>query len=40
MGKGKKSRRDGRHNGKAIRVLRRCETLDVFSESENLSVEI
>lgn len=32
VGKGKKRGRDGRRNGKTIRVLRRCEKLAVFSE--------
>lgn len=32
LGKGKKRGRDGRRNGKTIRVLRRCEKLAVFSE--------
>lgn len=36
MGKGKKKGRDGRRNGKTIRVLRRCEKLAVFSESAYL----
>lgn len=40
MGKGKKRGRDGRRNGKTIRVLRRCEKLAVFSESESLFVKI
>lgn len=40
MGQGKKRGRDGRHNGKAIVVLRRCEKLAVFSESQSLLVKI
>lgn len=40
MGKGKKKGRDGRRNGKTIRVLRRCEKLAVFSESESLFIKI
>lgn len=35
-----KREREGRHNRKAIRVLRRCETLAVLSESESLFVEV
>ena len=40
MGKGKRRGRDGRHNRKAFTVLRRCEKLAIFSESESLYVEI
>lgn len=32
MGKGKKRGRDGRRNGKTIRVLRRCENLRFLSQ--------